>query len=84
MHDVTRNKPELQSRLQAALNLSDSDFAYHATDLYVVKKPLVMEWLKDNYEHFSNVTPFVSQAGSNWNGAGKICLDIPFAGNWRS
>lgn len=83
MNDVTRQTPELQIRLQKALGLSEADFAYHATDLYVVKKPLVMEWLKDNYEFFCNVKPFVSQKGSNWNGAGKICLDIPFAGNWR-
>jgi hypothetical protein len=77
------NKPELQTRMQEALALEDADFAYHATDLYVVHKPLVVQWLKDNYEHFRNACFFVSQKGSNWNGAGKVCLDIPFAGNWK-
>lgn len=77
-------KPELQTKLQEALGLDDADFAYHATDLYVVSKPGVVNWLKANYEHFSNVQQFVSQKGSGWNGAGQICLDIPFAGNWPS
>jgi len=76
------NKPELQTRMQAELPLTDSDFAYHATDLYVVYSPLTMAWLRDNYTFFKNILPFVSQKGSNWNGAGKVCLDIPFAGNW--
>ena len=78
------NKPALQIQLQNALGLADADFAYHETDLYVVRKPLVMEWLRDNYGYFQNVQVFFSQAGSNWNGAGKICLDIPFAGNWSN
>jgi hypothetical protein len=86
-------KPELQQRLQAAdLGLEDADFAYHATDLYVVAKAGVIEWLRRNYEHFSNITTFVSPEGSGWNGAKRIegpgikipvlCLDIPFAGHW--
>lgn len=74
-------KPEIQQRLQAELGLEDGDFAYYATDLYVVAKPGVLEWIKTNYP---NVRPegFVSQEGSNWNGAGKHCYDLPFRGNW--
>ncbi|RLI52784.1 MAG: hypothetical protein DRO87_12650 [Candidatus Thorarchaeota archaeon] len=36
----TRPLPELQQQLMAAdLGLEDGDFAYHASDLYVVAKP---------------------------------------------
>ena len=76
-------KPELQQRLQAAFPaLTDDQFSYHETDLYVVALPGVREWLKENYKFYSNIETFTSQAGSNWAGAGKRCLDIPFAGNW--
>jgi hypothetical protein len=76
-------KPKLQQDLQAAIPaLTDNDFACHATDLYVVAHPGVREWLKANYKFYANIASFTSQAGSNWNGAGKQCLDIPFAGNW--
>jgi len=79
-------KPALQTRLQAvpALNLEDADFAYHATDLYVVSKPGVVIWLKANYQFFNQVTSFISPKDSEWNGAGKECLEIPFAGQWRA
>ncbi len=76
------DKPELQKRLQEALGLEDADFGYHATDLYVVAKAGVREWLKANYEFWGIVETFVSQKGSNWNGEGKRCFDIPFAGYW--
>ena len=80
----TKTLPELQQRLMdAELGLVEDDFSYHATDLYVVAKPGVREWLKANYEFFSNITGFRSQEGSDWNGAGKFCFDIPFAGNWE-
>jgi hypothetical protein len=75
------DKPELQTRLQEALGLADSDFAYHATDLYVLAKPGVHEWLKVNYAHFANVRGFMGAKGSAW--AGQAAYDIPFAGNWR-
>lgn len=73
-------KPEMQVKMQAELGLEDDDFAYHATDLYVVAKPGVLDWIKKNYP---NARPegFLSQEGSNWNGAGKLCYDIPFHGN---
>ena len=32
--------------------------------------------------HYANVTLFMSQAGSMWAGAGRLCFDIPFAGKW--
>ena len=81
---MTTTKPELQQRMQDALGLEDADFAYHATDLYVVASPEVRRWLHQNYEHYGNVVSFVSQEGSGWNGAGKQCFDIPFAGIWHS
>lgn len=73
----------LQARLMAAFpDLTEDDFAHHATDLYVVASPKVCNWLRMNYEFNSSIQFFTSQTGSNWNGAGKRCLDIPFAGNW--
>ena len=90
----TTEKPELQQRLMAAgFGLEDADFAYHATDLYVVAKPGVREWLQKNHPNPENITGFTSQEGSGWNGAKRIdlgfgykvaplCLDIPFAGHW--
>jgi len=77
-------KPELQAQLQEALALTDADFAYHASDLYVVAKPGVMEWLKAHYKHAANITGFTSPAGTGWNGAGCYCLDIPFAGKVKT
>jgi hypothetical protein len=68
--------------MQEALGLDGADFAYHATDLYVVAKPGVLEWLEANHSYPENISGFRSQEDSNWNGAGKWCLDIPFAGNW--
>lgn len=78
-----RTVPELQiAMLNANLGLTGRDFEYHATDLYVVSLPGVVNWLKRNYKHFENVTCFVGQEGADWNGSGKVCLDIPFAGFW--
>lgn len=75
--------PELQKRLmEADLGLVADDFATHATDLYVVAKPGVREWLNANLKFPQNVETFRSQEGSNWNGSGKLCYDIPFHGNW--
>lgn len=75
--------PDLQRQLvEANLGLTHADFAYHATDLYVVALPGVQEWLKANYEFYGNVSGFVSPADSVWPGAGKVCLDIPCAGLW--
>lgn len=71
-------KPALQIRLQEALGLPDSDFSYHATDLYVVARPGVKEWLREHYEFPRNVERFVGAKGSEWEGL--PCFDIPFAG----
>ncbi len=65
--------------LAANLGLEEQDFATHASDLYVVAKPGVYDWLKANYRFWTNAQFFISQPGSNWNGQGKRCLDIPFA-----
>jgi len=80
---TTDNDSSLKNRLMnAGLGLVEDDFAYHATDLYVVAKSGVREWLVTNYKYYTNVQSFMSQKGSNWNGAGKQCFDIPFAGVW--
>ena len=76
-------KPELQQRLQAVFpDLTDDHFAYYATDLYICPVKGVREWLKANYQFYENIQGFTSQAGSGWAGAGKLCLDVPFAGYW--
>jgi hypothetical protein len=75
-------KPDLQEKLQAALDLNDDDFGYHATDLYVLIKPGVIEWLKKNYQFFYNIRSFIGNEGHPTFG-GKLALDIPFAGKWE-
>lgn len=74
---------KLETRLKKAFpDLTDKDFAHHATDLYVIARPDIVAWLRKHYRWFSQVKQFTSQAESLWNGAGKQALDIPFAGNW--
>jgi hypothetical protein len=63
--------------------LTDRDFGHHATDLYVVAYPKIDKWLQDNYQFYSNVTQFIGNPEDDWNGAGKRCLEIPFAGEWK-
>jgi hypothetical protein len=63
--------------------LTDRDFGHHATDLYVVYYPKIDEWLRDNHQFYSNVTQFIGNPEDDWNGAGKRCLKIPFAGEWK-
>jgi hypothetical protein len=76
--------PELQARMmEAGLGLVADDFAYHASDLYIVAKPGVREWLAANLKHPRNVTTFRSQEGSGWNGAGKLCFEVSFMGLWK-
>lgn len=74
--------PELQQKMMDELGLEEKDFGHHATDLYVVAKPGVREWLNKSLQNPGNVTAFTGQSGSDWNGAGKQCFDIPFMGNW--
>jgi hypothetical protein len=79
------NKPELQQRMQEALPLQDSDFDYHATDLYVRARPGVVQWLIRNYEFWTNVTRFTSEVDDpelKKLGVRELWLDIPFAGFW--
>lgn len=68
-------------QLRAAVpSLMDADFAtsdYH-TDVYVVIYPEVTAWLQTHYRWWNAVTTFRSPNGSAWNGAGKLCYDIPF------
>ncbi len=72
------NTNSLKAKLLAAeLGLTEADFGTHESDLYVLAKPGVREWLKANYEHYSNVTGFTGAKGSDWEG--QQALDIPFA-----
>lgn len=73
--------PELQQRLMDAnLGLNENDFGHYATDLYVLAKAGVLEWLKANYEFFQNARYFASNPESSWKGA--LAIEIPFAGYW--
>lgn len=88
MSETKIERPILQQRMMADLGLTDADFAYHESDLYVVETPAVWEWLRANYAYNSQCRAFNSQEGSGWNGAGKRGIDIPFAAGirrlWRS
>ena len=71
--------PELQERLMSAgLGLTANDFYYYASDLYILDKPGVREWLNANYKFAGNVMPFIGAKETPWEG--KRCLDVPFAG----
>jgi hypothetical protein len=80
---VLQTKPQrktLQQRIcEAFPYFTERDFSHHATDLYVVADPELIAWLRDNYEFCQNITTFVGAPGADWNGAGRQCLDIPFA-----
>ena len=68
----------IQRRMQKDLGLSDRDFAYHGSDMYVVLTEPVAQWLR-THEPKLQRTLFTSQKGSDWNGAGKICIEVAFA-----
>lgn len=60
----------LKERIKAAF--PGAEFDRHETDLYVKNVPGLLEWLKANYEHYSNIQRFKSAIdGSSW-------LDISF------
>ena len=58
--------------------LTDADFGYHATDLYVLFYPDVFAWLKKNHEFPQQILTFEGQG--DWQG--KTAIEIPFAGKW--
>ena len=62
----------MKAEMQKDLNLKDSDFDSHESDLYVIDTPEVRAWLKENYEYYTNCTFFVS------NVDGRRMIDIPF------
>jgi hypothetical protein len=62
--------------LRAGLGLTESDFESHCSDLYVLNKPRVYDWLKSNYDFPQNITKFIGAQGSNWSG--QQALNIPF------
>jgi hypothetical protein len=73
----------LKQRIQEALNLPESDFGNHYSDLYVIdQKGAVHKWLVENYKFHTNVRTFIGAKGSDWQG--KICLDIPFAFGYQN
>jgi hypothetical protein len=77
-----RKQMSLKAQLMMAIpELTERDFGTHETDLYVVAYASVCKWLKANYKFYGNLESFVGQAGSDWNGADKPCLAIPFE-NW--
>lgn len=88
---TTSERPELERRLREAFpGLSDNDFGYYATDLYVKAVPGIIEWLRENYRFFGNITLFIPQDGGKSLspdlralGITEVWLDVPFAGRWR-
>jgi len=74
----------LQKLMQEELGLADSDFDYHASDLYVRWSPEVEKWLKTHYEFYSNIERFYSNALSEPDGISRLWFDIPFAGKTPS
>jgi hypothetical protein len=78
------SRPPLEQQLRDAFpELTDRDFGYQATDLYVVWTPEIQKWLQDNYQFYKSCRLFTGAKNSNWNGAGKSCIDIPFQGYWN-
>ena len=63
----------VEQELRTNLGLTDSDFAYHESDLYVRATPEVRAYLKENYQFWSIVTTFKCQID------GLMWFDIPFA-----
>lgn len=79
MNESFIDQCQLEKSLRAECGSGDGDFAYHESDLYVVWSQKASDWLRKNYKYYSNIQFFHSQEGSNWNGAGRRCMDIPFA-----
>jgi hypothetical protein len=74
-----REEMNLEQQLREAFpDLGDDSFGYHATDLQVLYRLDVWEWLRKNYKFFTNITVF--KGSGPWEN--KIGIDIPFAGNW--
>lgn len=63
----------LKERLQKELDIPESHFASHQSDLHVKWSVDAHYWLVNNYEFYKNVTTFFS------NLDGKLWFDIPFA-----
>lgn len=63
----------MKAELQKHLNLPDSDFGYHESDLYVKDSPQVTDYLQKNYQFWCNCKKFKNRID------GKIWIEIPFA-----
>jgi len=83
MSDVAKiradiNKRGLKTVMKEHLNIPDEDFDSHCSDLYVICTSERQEWLKKNYEFYTNIVLSYSNVdGQSW--LGKSFFDIPFA-----
>jgi len=64
---------DVKKELQKRFNLTDEHFDTHESDLYVKANLDIKEWLKANYEHYENISQFVSQIDET------LWFEIPFA-----
>lgn len=75
---------KLEEQLRQAFpKLTNQDFGHHASDLYVVAYPGIWEWLQKHFDYPQTITTFIGQESPDWNGGGRLCYEIPFAGNWQ-
>ena len=84
--DARPAAPPLEAQLREAFpSLSDADFDYYATDLYVRGRPDVVKWLKENYQFYSQIQFFRPNVPDGVNAESPFTtywLDLPFQGLW--
>ena len=57
----SKDLPLKERIIKAFPLMKDDDFDRHETDLYVRSSPMLLSWLKENYEFFCNVSTFINQ-----------------------
>ena len=62
----------IRQELITNFHLTDDNFGYHESDLYVKYSPEVYKWLNENLEHPKNMEFFINQIDK------KRWIDIPF------
>lgn len=68
----------LKERIKKALNVPETDFANHCSDLHLKYSHDREKWLRENYEFWCNVKIYTANVKeSEWYG--KRFFDIPFA-----
>ena len=68
----------LKEELKQKLNIPEDDFSNHCSDLYLLWTKESEQYLRSNYEYWSNVEIYTSNVkGQEW--FGKRFFDIPFA-----